>query len=82
MKYESSITYHSKDITNVKVFKKWIKLQGQSQEVKIMVSIERTCHHMKFESPIAYHSKVMANVKDRQSNRQAEGPKTIFYINT
>jgi hypothetical protein len=34
MKYESPITYHSKDMTNVKVFKKWVKLQGIGQEVK------------------------------------------------
>jgi hypothetical protein len=32
MKYESPITYHSKDMGNVKVFKKWVKLQGH--EVK------------------------------------------------
>jgi hypothetical protein len=29
--YESLITYHSKDMTNVKVFEKWVKLQGQGQ---------------------------------------------------
>jgi hypothetical protein len=34
MKYESPITYHSKDMANVKVFKKLVKLQGQGQEVK------------------------------------------------
>jgi hypothetical protein len=28
MKYESPITCHSKDMTNVKVFEKWVKLQG------------------------------------------------------
>jgi hypothetical protein len=28
MKYKSPITYHSKDIAKVNVFKKWIKLQG------------------------------------------------------
>jgi hypothetical protein len=32
MKYESPITCHSKDMANVKVFEKWVKLQGQ--EVK------------------------------------------------
>jgi hypothetical protein len=30
MKYESPITYHSKDMTNVKVFKKWVKRQGKN----------------------------------------------------
>ena len=34
MKYESPITYHSKDMANVKVFEKWVKLQGQDHEVK------------------------------------------------
>jgi hypothetical protein len=29
MKYESPITYHSKDMANVKVFEKWVKPQGQ-----------------------------------------------------
>jgi hypothetical protein len=28
MKYKSLITYHSKDMAKVKVFKKWVKLQG------------------------------------------------------
>jgi hypothetical protein len=34
MKYESPITCHSKDMANVKVFEKWIKLQGQGHKVK------------------------------------------------
>jgi hypothetical protein len=32
MNYESPINYHTKDMANVKVFEKWIKLQGH--EVK------------------------------------------------
>jgi hypothetical protein len=32
--YEISITYHLKDMANVKVFKRWVKLQGQGYEVK------------------------------------------------
>jgi hypothetical protein len=28
MTYESPITYHSKDMANVKVFEKWVKRQG------------------------------------------------------
>jgi hypothetical protein len=35
MKYESPITCHSKDMANVKVFDKWVKLQGQGHMVKI-----------------------------------------------
>jgi hypothetical protein len=34
MKYKSPITYHSKDMANVKVLKKWVKLQGQGDKVK------------------------------------------------
>jgi hypothetical protein len=34
MKYESPITRHSKNIANVKVFEKWVKLQGQGHKVK------------------------------------------------
>jgi hypothetical protein len=34
MKYESPITSHSKDMANVKVFEKWVKLQGQGHKVK------------------------------------------------
>jgi hypothetical protein len=33
-KYKSPITYHSKDMTNVKVFGKCVKLQGQRHKVK------------------------------------------------
>jgi hypothetical protein len=33
LKYESPITYHSKDMAKVKVFKKWVKLQGQCQKL-------------------------------------------------
>jgi hypothetical protein len=32
--YEIPITCHSKDTTNVKVFEKWVKLQGQGHNVK------------------------------------------------
>jgi hypothetical protein len=31
IKYESPITCQSKDMANVKVFEKWVKLQGQGQ---------------------------------------------------
>jgi hypothetical protein len=34
MKYKSPIIYHSKHIAKVKVFKKWVKLQGQGHKVK------------------------------------------------
>jgi hypothetical protein len=34
MNYESPIHFNSKDIANVKVYEKWIKLRGQDHEVK------------------------------------------------
>jgi hypothetical protein len=40
MKYENSITCHSKDMAMLKVFEKWVKLQGQ----KNLVPIEGSCH--------------------------------------
>jgi hypothetical protein len=66
MKYESPITCHSKDMANIKVLEKWVKLQGHM--VIILVPIERSCHkehtyEMKYESLITCHSKDMANVK-------------------
>jgi hypothetical protein len=32
MTYESPIIYHSKDMVNVKVFEKWVKLQDQGHK--------------------------------------------------
>jgi hypothetical protein len=49
MKYESLITYHSKDMANVKVFEKWVKLQGQGHKVKNFGLVIRNTH-MKYES--------------------------------
>jgi hypothetical protein len=61
MKYESPITYHSKDMAKVKVLK---------SESKFKV---RRNTHMKYECPITYHSKDMVNVKvfaDRQTDKR------------
>jgi hypothetical protein len=41
MKYKSPITYHSKDMDKVKVYKKWVKLQGQGQKVKNFGTIRK-----------------------------------------
>jgi hypothetical protein len=43
MKYEIPITCHSKDMANVKIFKKWVKLP-RSQSKKKLMPIERSCH--------------------------------------
>jgi hypothetical protein len=40
--WQPYITCHSKDMTNVKVFEKWVKLQGH--KVKNLVPLERSCH--------------------------------------
>jgi hypothetical protein len=60
MKYKGPITYHSKDMTKVKVFKKWVKLQGQGHKVKKCGSNRK--EHT-YEIPITCHSKDTANVK-------------------
>jgi hypothetical protein len=44
MKYESPITCHSKDMAHVKVFVKWVKLQGQDHKVKNYGTLESSCH--------------------------------------
>jgi hypothetical protein len=41
MKYKSRITYYSKDMDKVKVFKKWFKLQGQGHKVKNYGTIKK-----------------------------------------
>jgi hypothetical protein len=86
MKYKSPITYHSKDMANVKVFLK----SGSNFKVtrsKIMVPLESSCHkedtsHMKYESPITYHSKYMANVKvfEKWVRLQGQGHKIKILI--
>jgi hypothetical protein len=76
MKYESPITYHSKDMANVKDLK-------SRSNFKVKVGAHKCWYpwkghvtrntHMKYESPITYHSKDMANVKvfaDRQTDRK------------
>ena len=66
-------------MVNVKVFEKWVKLQGQGHKVKKKGLVIRNTH-VKYESPITYHSKDMANVKvfaDRQTDKQTDRPKTI-----
>jgi hypothetical protein len=41
-KYERPITYHLKDMANVKAFKDYIKLQGQGQEIKSFGTYRKT----------------------------------------
>jgi hypothetical protein len=43
LKYESPSTYQSKVMTKFKVFKKKVKLLGQDQRVKVIISNERSC---------------------------------------
>jgi predicted RNA methylase len=63
MKYKSLITYHSKDMANVKVLE-----SGYNFKVKVTTSIMvplESFRHKKhaYEIPISYHSKDIANVK-------------------
>jgi hypothetical protein len=68
--YEIPIIYHSKDMANVKVFEKWVKLQGQGHRVKNLVPLEKFCHkEHTYEIPITYHSKDMANAKVFETSR-------------
>jgi hypothetical protein len=80
MKYESPITCHSKDMANVKVFEKWVKLQDEGHKVKTFGTNRKVLSketHMEYESPITYHSKDMANVKffaDRRTGQKLYAP--------
>ena len=54
-------------MANVKVFEKWVKLQGQGHKVKNLwyqwKGLVIRNKHVKYESLITCHSKDMANVK-------------------
>jgi hypothetical protein len=49
--YESPITYHSKDMANVKVFKKYV--EGQGHEIKTVGTNRKV---LSCEISITYHS--------------------------
>jgi hypothetical protein len=71
MKCESPITYHSKDMTNVKVFESGSNLKVKVSRSKILVPIERSVErntHMKYESPIIIH-KIEPMLKILQTDR-------------
>ena len=60
-------THNSKVISKVKVFKKWVKLQGQGHRVKIIVPTERS-YHKEYSCEISklystHCSKVIRKVK-------------------
>ena len=44
LQYERPISSGKKVMGKVKVFQKYVKLQGQGHEVKITVPCERSCH--------------------------------------
>jgi hypothetical protein len=44
MKYESPITYHSKDMANGKVLKSGSNFKVKVTRSKILVPVERSCH--------------------------------------
>jgi hypothetical protein len=63
MKYRSPITYHLKDMTNVKGLKciSNFKVNVIRSIIKLLLVTRNT--HMKYESPVTYHSKYVANVE-------------------
>jgi hypothetical protein len=68
LKYESLVhvvIYHSRDITDVKVFKKYVKHQGK--EIKLCMPIEKSClkeHTQEILKP--YHLPLKFLQTDRQ----------------
>ena len=66
MKYQSSSTHCSKVKSKVKVFKKWVKLQGQGHKVKKLWYLRKgiiTRNTTKFQSSSIHCSKVISKVK-------------------
>jgi hypothetical protein len=85
MKYESSITYQSKDVANVKFLKSRSKFKVKAGKSKILVQIERSSirnTHMKYKSSITYYSKDMANVNvlKSKSNFKVRRSKILLSI--
>ena len=65
MQYESPITSGKKVMAKVKVFQKWVKLQGQEVKnygTKVKDLVTRNTH-VQYESPITSGKKVIAKVK-------------------
>ena len=62
VKYQCSSTHCSRVISNVKVFKKWVKLQGQGHRVKNNGTQEKNTH-VKYQSSSSHCSKVISKVK-------------------
>ena len=67
MQYESPITCGKKVMAKVKVFQKYVKLQGQGPEVKKLryqvKDLVPGNTHVNYHSPITCDKKVMAKVK-------------------
>ena len=62
VKYQSSSTHCSKTISKVKVFKKWVKLQGQDHKVKNNGLITRNTR-VKYQSLALTVQKLLARLK-------------------
>jgi hypothetical protein len=66
MKYESHVSYHSKNILNVKAFKYSSMLKFKVKSSKLKVPMDRPYHkehtYEKKENLITYQPKDMANV--------------------
>jgi DNA-binding transcriptional regulator of glucitol operon len=79
VKYENHTTYQSKVISNVKVFEKKVKFQGQqsiSRSWYQMKDLASRNTHVKYESLTTYQLKVMTKVKvfeRKKSNSKVKG---------
>ena len=67
VKYQSSSTHSSKIISKVKVFKKWVKLQGQGHRVKKNNGTHEEVFshgiHVKYQSSRTHSLKIISKVK-------------------
>jgi hypothetical protein len=78
MKYEIPITYHSKDMANLKFLKS--RSNFKVRRSKLLLTIERSCHKKyTYEIPITYHSKDMANDSlCRQTDKQTGTGQKVY----
>ena len=81
VKYQTSRTHCSKVISKVKVFKKWVKLQGQGHRViKIWYprkGLTTGNIHVKYPSSSTYCQKLLARLKFQRGGQNDRRTKTI-----
>ena len=71
--YESPITSGLKVMAKVKVFQKWVTLQGQDQKLWYHVKgLVTSTTHVQYESPITSSLKIIARVKFFKSKQTSK----------